>query len=282
MPKTKLFESWSFRLQLRAPFNDPSYTGAKDFGLSRYNTLANRKSTLHAPTLRAILAYAKLVHETDSGNSVEGLGAVGHQNGTFYVSEYVSASKTDCVVFNQNLGKFYSARVYQGSDNLNPYNLAPGSGNGSGTALIFCLIPILMEDDEFRENFNKLVSELAGGWTDPDAALTTALTLCDNVYRRIENARSLGSAGIKVAIPNTGNIAPITQLALDNGTYSPNGVHPLHGRRNRANGKRRDHHARRAEGQVFFVLTCAQRQGAGHGASASGLVHRSARGHSCM
>ena len=38
MAKTKLFESWTFRLQLPPPFDDPKYSGAKPMGFSQYNT----------------------------------------------------------------------------------------------------------------------------------------------------------------------------------------------------------------------------------------------------
>ncbi len=224
MPKTKLFESRTFKLQLPSPFDDPSFSGAKSFGLSRYNTISVQKSTLHAPTLRALLAYAKLVHETDAGNSVDGLGAIGHQGTTYRIAEYVSANKTDCVVFNQNTGKFCAARIQNGTGNLTPYNLGPGTGNGSGSALIFCLIPYLLDDDEFQSCFNEFLAQMDANWGDMDVALKTALTLCDNIYRRIENAKVLGSDGVRIAIPTTGNISTITQMALDNGSYSPTGV----------------------------------------------------------
>ena len=78
MSRGKLFESWSFKLNLPAPFDDPSYTGMKDFGLSRYNSAGTvRKASLHAPTMRALLAYAKLVNATERGDDTDGLGAVG-------------------------------------------------------------------------------------------------------------------------------------------------------------------------------------------------------------
>lgn len=66
MSKTKLFEAWTFKLALPEPFDDPQYSGAKDFGLSQYNQTGRvRKATLHAPTLRALLAYAKLQSATE-------------------------------------------------------------------------------------------------------------------------------------------------------------------------------------------------------------------------
>ena len=136
MAKTKLFESWTFRLQLPPPFDDPKYSGAKPMGFSQYNTSSTaQKATLHAPTLRALLAYAKLVSATENGQSVDDLGAIGHQGNTYRISEYRSANKTDCVVFNPVTGKFSAVQIEDGSQVLKPYSL--GAGNGSGSALLF-------------------------------------------------------------------------------------------------------------------------------------------------
>lgn len=223
MSKTKLFESWSFRLQHPAPFDDPQYSGAKAMGFSQYNISSTaQKATLHAPTMRALLAYAKLVSATENGQSTDGLGAIGHQGTTYHIGEYRSGNKTDCVIFNPVTGKFTAVQIKDGSTCLKPYSI--GAGNATGSAMLFCLMPIFMEDDEFRQKFQELVSHYEGNWSDMDAAFECALMLCDNVYRRVENSKQLGSAGVKVSIPTTGNISIITQLALDNGNYAPTGA----------------------------------------------------------
>ena len=88
MARGKLFESWSFKLALPAPFDDPAYTGQKDHGLSKYNSAgAVNKASLHAPTLRALLAYAKLVNATERGEDTQGLGAIGHQDSMYRIAE---------------------------------------------------------------------------------------------------------------------------------------------------------------------------------------------------
>lgn len=223
MAKTKLFEAWSFRLPQPAPFDDPQYAGSKSMGFSQYNTSSTaQKSTLHAPTMRALLAYAKLVSATENGQSVDGLGAIGHQGNTYRISEYRSANKTDCVVFNPVTGKFNAAQVEDGTQALKPYSV--GASNGTGSGLLFCLMPVLNDDDEFRQKFQEFVSHYESGWADMDAAFECALTLCDNVYRRVENSKQLGSDGVKIAIPTTGNISVITQMAMDSGNYAPTGA----------------------------------------------------------
>ena len=223
MSKTKLFESWTFRLQLPSPFDDPKYSGAKPMGFSQDNTSSTaQKATLHAPTLRALLAFVKLVSATENGLNTDGLGAIGHQGNTYRISEYRSGNKTDCVVFNPITGKFNAVQIEDGSQVLKPYSL--GAGNGSGSCLLFCLMPSLNEDDEFRQKFQELTSHYERGWPDMNAAFECALVLCDNVYRRIENSKQLGTDGVKISIPTTGNISVITQMAMDSGNYAPTGA----------------------------------------------------------
>ena len=223
MSKTKLFESWTFRLQLPAPFDDPQYAGAKNHSFSQYNISSTaQKSTLHAPSLRALLAFVKLVSASEKGQSTDGLGAIGHQGSTFRISEYHSANKTDCVVFNPVTGKFNAAQVDDGTDTLKPYTVGPS--NGSGTGLLFCLMPILHQDEEFQRNFQEFLTHYDSGWTDMDGAFNCALILCDNMYRRIESSKTLGSDGVKISIPTTGNISAITQMSMDSGNYAPTGA----------------------------------------------------------
>ena len=219
MPKCKLFENWTFRLPRPAPFDDPIYDGAKDYSQSRYNAAgAVQKATLHAPTLRALMAYAKLRTASDNGQDLKDLGAIGHQGTNYSVCEYHSNNKLDCVVFNTNTGKFTASQFADGTDMPKPITI--GTGAASGTALLFCLMPQFEEDEEFRENFEAFKTMQEAGWPDMDAACHAALILCDNVYRRVENARGVGGAGVKVSIPTTGNLSPIAQMALDSGTYS--------------------------------------------------------------
>ena len=223
MARSKLFESWSFKLKLPAPFDDPQYAGQKNMGRSKYNTNTSvGTATLHAPSLRALLAFAQLVNASEHGTSTDDLGAIGHQDATYRIAEYVSANKTDCVVFNPTTGKFITGRFIKGSDNAVPYTM--GAGNCSGSALLFCLMPVFDEDSEFHDCMADFKDAMASGWPDMDAAFETALKLCDNMYRRIENAKGVGKAGYKLAIPTTGNISNLSQLAINNGSYSPTGA----------------------------------------------------------
>ena len=97
MPRNKLFESWTFKLSMPKPFDDPNYSGLKDFGLSKYNVSGKlHKASLHAPTMRALLAYAKLVNTSEQGQDTDGLGAIGHQDNKFRIAEYKSQHRKVC------------------------------------------------------------------------------------------------------------------------------------------------------------------------------------------
>ena len=94
----------------------------------------------------------------------------------------------------------------------------------TGTALFFALIRKAMTDEEFSEEYNLLLEEKKAGFPDLQKAAKSAYILCDNLYRRIENASDLGEAGIPVVIPTTGNIQPFTPITLNKGTYHPSTV----------------------------------------------------------
>lgn len=220
MPRGKLFESWSFKLTIPAPFDDPKYSGAQDHGLSKYNYAGSvKKATLHAPTMRALLAYAKLANAVESGTYSEELGVVGHQGSTYHVAEYCSANKRDCVVFSPSTGKFIASQFENGSTTPKAYTI--GAGQASGSAMLFCLMPVFESDSEFQSEFEAFREAMKLGWPDLDTTFDTALRLCDNIYRRMENAASLKSVGVKVSVPTTGNITNLSQMAIDNGSYAP-------------------------------------------------------------
>lgn len=223
MARGKLFESWSFKLYLPAPFDDPQYSGAQSRGQSQYNYAGSvRKATLHAPTLRALLAYARLANAAEAGTYTEDLGVVGHQGSSYRIAEYCSANKRDCVVFSTSTGKFIASQFTNGDPTPKPYTV--GAGQGSGSALLFCLMPVFEDDTEFQHDFEEFREAMKTGWPDMDAAFEVALRLCDNIYRRVESANSLNKAGVKISVPTTGNITSLSQLAIDNGSYAPTGA----------------------------------------------------------
>ena len=172
--------------------------------------------------MRALLAYAKLANAAEAGTYTEDLGVVGHQGSSYRIAEYCSANKRDCVVFSTSTGKFIAGQFENGDPTPKAYTV--GAGQASGSALLFCLMPVFETDTEFQHEFEEFREAMKNNWPDMDSAFENALRLCDNIYRRVENANSLNMAGVKISVPTTGNITSLSQLAIDSGSYAPTGA----------------------------------------------------------
>ena len=99
--------TWGFKRKLPEPFEDYTDHAIFDDIASKYCTQPRKKSTLHAATLRAVLAYLELENPVGS-TPPEKLGAVGTQSNNFVVAEYPSKTgDLQVVVYNQLNGKFY-------------------------------------------------------------------------------------------------------------------------------------------------------------------------------
>lgn len=221
MAKSKLFADWTWRQELPKEFADPSVQPKRTDVFSKYNSTSSKQSSMHAPTLRALLAYAALVNAAEQGDPVDGLGAIGSQNDERLVAEYPGA-KPECVVFNKRNCRFTAGIVRTPGDPPGVYTI--GETACSGDALLFTLMPLFLDDDEFSEGFKELCEAAKNGYPDLDSASRAAILLCDNVYRRIENHAALRKDGVKVDIPSTGNLSQLTEMAMANNTYAPTAV----------------------------------------------------------
>ncbi len=215
MSTNKLFERWTWSYPIPKPFDDIE-TVRTDIK-SCHNTSRTAKSTLHGATLSGILAYMELEADPSAAK-----GAVGTQN-DMVIAEYPShrPGETHTVVFNRKSGKFI-AGVFDSSGNMGNYTLTE-TGN-TGSAMFFALMPQLLEDDEFNENYTTLLECRKDNYSDMQKAEDAAFVLCDNAYRRIAHPSASDNSGIKITIPNTGNIQPFTKLNLDSNVYSPTSV----------------------------------------------------------
>lgn len=219
MAKSPLFNNWIWKLSMPEPF-DKIASNVSTTHYSSYCTVAAKKSTLHAPLLAAILAYMEMDTSLTPGSSSE--SAIGTQ-GEKTVAEYQSRTgEIHVAVFNRKNGKFNVGRYEDVTASPKVYSLKDG-GN-IGTALFFVLIPEAMKDDEFRENYDLLGRCKNDGYADMDEAEKAAFILCDNLYRRIEGADTMPTAGIKLNIPSTGNLPQLTAVNISRNAYSPSSV----------------------------------------------------------
>ena len=217
MAKTKLFDNWTWNRTLPAPFDTLSSPRRNDVR-SQYNNMTGSPiATIHPMLLSAILAYMGIDSSLSPGGT--GSGAIGTQGSNMVIAEYHSRTGSiHVVVFNKLQGKFTGGVYASPASNPTVYSLKQ-NGN-SGTALFFALMLEAMDDDEFKDHYQKLAACYSAGFPDMDEAAKYAAILCDNVYRRCELAGTI-PAGISLNIPSTGNISQMTPLNLQNVVYNP-------------------------------------------------------------
>lgn len=222
MPKCPLYERWTWNRPMPDPFDDPSVPTVRTDVHSQYSGTIT-KSTMHAASLAAILAYMCLDHAAELPAGQEAKGALGSQGNNYYLAEYPSRTgKTHLVVFNRTNGKFSAVSMKDAGDSPNPYALRDNAE--SGAALFFALMPLAVSDEEFAQAYEKLWGCIRDGLPDLDAAARYAALCCDNLYRRLTAPSACGSAGISISLSTTGNIPPIRALNLKQGTYDPTSV----------------------------------------------------------
>ena len=130
--------TWGFKRKLPEPFEDYTDHAIFDDIASKYCTQPRKKSTLHAATLRAVLAYLELENPVGS-TPPEKLGAVGTQSNNFVVAEYPSKTgDLQVVVYNQLNGKFYGGCYTPPPDvESTPEKYEFKDSKQSGAALLF-------------------------------------------------------------------------------------------------------------------------------------------------
>ena len=132
----KLFDSYSWK------FNVTGLGGEKtNDHLSKYG---NGTATMHDPTVKAIIYYA-----TASRNfSIAAVGTCKENT----VVEVQESGSTKVAIFSSNTKRFLACNCVNGAPT--PYKL--GKNSDDGTELIMAMFPMLLEDEEFSENYKKV------------------------------------------------------------------------------------------------------------------------------
>lgn len=217
MATTRLYESWTWNIGLPKPFDKSAHKHSST-DKSKYNN-STTVATFHGPVLRALMEYMEM--DTTISSSMSN-SAIGTQNDQIMSEFHSRTGQIHVVVFNKKTGSFRAGCFADPTSNATVYKLADKGCTGS--ALFFTLIPEAMKDEEFKENYDTLLKCKEAGFSDMATAEKSAFILCDNFYRRIENAKNLGDSGIKLAAFRTGNIPLLTEMNLKNGNYSPTSV----------------------------------------------------------
>lgn len=201
---------FNFARKLPAPFDSSS---ARVPITSKYGEGTN--ATLCATVIKAVNAVCACKYGTGEG----AVGKIDHRSIAEYKSS-VNPNAYHLVIYDSVSGNI-SASVYDTSTELiESYVLGPKRRDGA--AVIMAMMPILMKDEEFAENFERYSKQYLGAFSDMTEATNSMAILCDNAYRRIKSETC--PAHIAATIEASGNLTRVTQVQLDSGKLVPTEV----------------------------------------------------------
>lgn len=194
---------------------------------SPFDTIANKKikvsskygdgttSTLCGTVIKAVHAVCHCMDGSGEG----AVGIIDHRTAAEYKSS-ASADAYHLVVYDSNTGTLLASVYDSNMETFENYTL--NSSGRDGAAVMMALFPMLMQDDEFKENFEAYQDELNVGYPHMDKATEYMALMCDNAYRRIKDDSC--AAHIKVNVDKAGNLMRVSQTHLDSGSFTPTTV----------------------------------------------------------
>ena len=194
---------------------------------SPFDTIANKKikvsskygdgttSTLCGTVIKAVHAVCHCMDGSGEG----AVGIIDHRTAAEYKSS-ASADAYHLVVYGSNTGSLMASVYDSNMETFENYTL--NSSGRDGAAVMMALFPMLMQDDEFKENFEAYQDELNAGYPHMDKATEYMALMCDNAYRRIKDDSC--TAHVKVNVDKAGNLMRVSQTHLDSGSFTPTTV----------------------------------------------------------
>lgn len=174
------------------------------------------ESTLCGSVIKAVHALCRCMNGT-------GEGAVGMIDAYKSVAEYKSSVGPDAyhlVVFDASTGSVLASVYDKNTEMIEQYVAHPSQRDG--TAIFFALMPLLLSDAEFDENFQAYYDQFIVGYPDMAKATESMAILCDNAYRRIKDDTC--PAHINITVDKSGNLMRVSQGQLDSGAFVPTSV----------------------------------------------------------
>ena len=203
---------FNYSRALPEPFD--SLTSKKVKVASKY--ASGTEATLCGSVIKAVHAF---YHCATNG----GEGAVGWVENKKCVAEYKSSMGPDLyhlVVIDVASGSALASVYDKNTETAEQY--VAHASKRDGAALFFCLMPVLMSDDEFADNYNAYSNQIAAGYPDMKLATESMALMCDNAYRRIKDETC--AAHIKINVDKSGNLLRVSPAQLDSGVFSPTDV----------------------------------------------------------
>ena len=201
----------NFSRSLPAPFD--TLTSKKVKVSSKYGS--GTEATLSTTVIKAVHAVCDCMTGTGEG----AVGVIDHR----MVAEYKSSSGPDAyhlVVFDSATGNIVASGYDKNTEMIENYRLHQTANDGA--AVLMAMIPALMADQEFEDNFGLYMDQRKAGYPDLTKATEYMAIICDNAYRRIKDETC--PANIKAKVEKSGNVLRVSQAQLDSGAYTPSTV----------------------------------------------------------
>ena len=202
---------FNYARSLPAPFDKLSNKKVKIS--SKYGS--GTEATLCCTVIKALHAVCDCM----SGNGEGAVGSIDHRT----VAEYKSAAGPELfhlVVFDSGSGAIMASVYDKNTETIENYKLHQSERDGA--AVMMALMPLLLKDEEFEEQFQTYFDQRNTGYPDLKKATDSMAVLCDNAYRRIKDDTC--PAHINVTLDKSGNLLRVSQSHLLAGVYTPNSV----------------------------------------------------------
>ena len=173
------------------------------------------EATLTCTVVKAVHALCDCM----TGICEGAVGVIDHR----MVAEYKSSAGPDAyhlVVYDSVTGNILASGYDKNTEMVETYRLHQTANDGA--AVLMAMMPALLSDQEFDDNFQIYLAERKNGYLDLNKATEAMAIMCDNAYRRIKDESC--PAHIKAEVQKSGNVLRVSQAQLDSGAYTPNSV----------------------------------------------------------
>lgn len=208
---TSMNNIFNFNRNFPEPFD--KLTNKKVSVSSKYGSGTN--ATLNCTMIKAVHAVCRCMNGTGEG----AVGVIDHR----CVAEYKSSVGSDAyhlVVYDSGSGQAV-ASIYDKSTEVTE-NYVMNASQRDGAAVIMAVMPMLLADDEFKDNLETYYNQFQTGFSDMTVATESMAVLCDNAYRRIKDDSC--PAHVKLEVEKSGNLMRVSQTQIDSGTFTPTTV----------------------------------------------------------
>ena len=173
------------------------------------------EATLTCTVVKAVHALCDCM----TGICEGAVGVIDHR----MVAEYKSSAGPDAyhlVVYDSVTGNILASGYDKNTEMVETYRLHQTANDGA--AVLMAMMPALLSDQEFDDNFQIYLAERKNGYLDLNKATEAMAIMCDNAYRRLKDESC--PAHIKAEVQKSGNVLRVSQAQLDSGAYTPNTV----------------------------------------------------------